>query len=102
MGPVWLVANSVLNALTTGLPGRISASSAALLSATRAPVAAAASAASFGSRDVMMTSWPDRPMALASAVPTLPAPMIATFIAWSSVLPGHLPGLSLLAQQYAH
>ncbi len=58
-----------------------SAAAAAFVWATRAPDPAAAVAASSGSREVMITSCPARAIDVASAVPTLPAPMIATFIA---------------------
>ena len=53
-----------------------------------APVAAATSAASCGSSEAMMTSWPARPSEVARAVPTLPAPMMATFIAVPPMAPG--------------
>ncbi len=46
-----------------------------------APLDSAAFDAFLGSRAVIVTLWPARVSAVASAVPTLPAPMIATFIA---------------------
>jgi hypothetical protein len=58
---------------------------ARLLSPTDAPVVDAIDSAWSGSRAVTATEWPDRVNARASALPTLPDPMIAISMAGTSL-----------------
>src|SRR5687768_14661235 len=80
-----------------------SAAARALVSAGVAPISAAACCACSACLAEMVTSCPARLIDVASALPTLPAPMIATFMVVICSFRGdwHPPILFACSQHYA-